>query len=236
MTEDEARGWIQQRFDVSRETWHRLEAYVEILREEMGNQNLIAESTRDHIWGRHIVDSAQLLPLVPPATDGAIWVDLGAGAGLPGIVVAILSDYHVAMIEMRKLRVAFLENVIERLGLTNASVIGGKVERAEIGIDQATRASVISARAYAPMERLIPSALHLADFSTIWLLPKGQNYKNELDIAQTLWHSDVQVEQSVTAPDSAILILKQVRGRQAGSSKVARHDPHRNRQSKRRRR
>ena len=237
MTEEEARDWIKAHFDVSRETWGRLEAYVEILREEMGNQNLIAESTRDHIWARHIVDSAQLLLLVSPTGGPAQWVDLGAGAGLPGIVIAVLSQYHVTMIEMRKMRIAFLEHVIETLGLTNATVIGSKVEKAQIGEDKsAAPASVISARAYAPMEKLIPSALHLADFSTIWLLPKGQNYKNELDIAQTLWHSDVQVEQSVTAPDSAILILKQVRGRQAGSSKVARHDPHRNRQSKRRRR
>lgn len=239
MTEDEARDWLRAKFDVSRETWARLEGFVDVLRDEMQRQNLISESTRDHVWARHIVDSAQLIALAPPPpSDGARahWVDLGAGAGLPGIIVAILSDYQVTMIEMRKKRIDFLNDAIAHLGLDNARVIGGKVERAELPAEneKARIASVISARAYAPMEKLIPSALHLADFSTIWLLPKGQNYKNELAIAQTLWHSEVEVERSVTAPDSAILILRQVRGRQAGN-RVARYDPHRNRQSKRRR-
>lgn len=235
MTEDEARDWLRAKFDVSRETWARLEDFVDLLREEMQRQNLISESTREHIWARHIVDSAQLITLAPPPPAGAHahWVDLGSGAGLPGIIVAILSDYQVTMIEMRTKRIAFLNDAIDRLGLVNARVFGGKVERAALPTgDRAHVASVISARAYAPMEKLIPSALHLADFSTIWLLPKGQNYKNELAIAETLWHSEVKVERSVTAPDSAILILRQVRGRQAGN-RVSRHDPHRNRQSKR---
>ncbi|MPT48699.1 MAG: 16S rRNA (guanine(527)-N(7))-methyltransferase RsmG [Sphingobium sp.] len=215
MTEEEARIWLQSNFDVSRETWDRLERYVAILLTEMANQNLIAESTRDHVWARHIVDSAQLLKLVPPAADGKqIWADLGAGAGLPGIVVAILSGYHVKMIEMRRKRVEFLEYVIQQLGL-NASVFGGKVEQAGPSLNGPV--SVISARAYAPMDRLIASALPLARKGTIWVLPKGQNFQNELDIAQTLWHSDASVAPSLTAEDSAILVLKNVRkkGRKA---------------------
>jgi 16S rRNA (guanine527-N7)-methyltransferase len=203
--EDEARSWLHSTFDVSRETWDRLQAYVVMLLEESAQQNLIAESTYEHVWARHVVDSAQLLTLAPvvKAEEAASWVDLGSGAGLPGVVVAILSGYSVLMIEMRRKRVEFLQSVISRLGLTNARVFLGKVERAEI----THPASIISARAYAPMERLIPSAHHLTDFSTIWLLPKGQNYQNELGIAQQLWHCEANVEQSITAPDSAILKL-----------------------------
>ena len=211
MTEEQAHAWLRSTFDVSRETWSRLEAYVEMLLAESAQQNLIAESTYGHVWARHIVDSAQLLKLAPPATNGVnrMWVDLGAGAGLPGIVAAILSDYQVLMIEMRRKRVEFLQSVIDRLGLGNARVFLGKVERAEI----AHPAAVVSARAYAPMERLIPSAHHLTDFSTIWLLPKGQNHENELAIAQELWHCEASTEQSITAPDSAILKLTDVRRR-----------------------
>ena len=180
-----------------------------MLLEEMGHQNLIAESTRAHIWARHIVDSAQLLTLVPPAAPDANWVDLGSGAGLPGMVVALLSGYRVTMIEMRRKRCEFLSHVVDTLGLANASVFGRKVEQARLD----GPAAVISARAYAPMEKLIASAAHLAEFSTVWVLPKGQNYKNELDIARSLWQSEARVERSLTAPDSAILVLTQVRRR-----------------------
>ena len=207
MTEDEAKAWLRSRFDVPRETWDRLDSYVAMLLEEMDHQNLIAESTREHIWARHIVDSAQLLTLVPEPAADASWIDLGSGAGLPGMVVAILSGYHVTMIEMRRKRIDFLHQVVGALGLANASVFGGKVEQARLD----TPATVVSARAYAPMEKLIASAAHLTDFSTLWVLPKGQNYKNELEIARTLWQSDTRVEGSLTAPDSAILVLTHVR-------------------------
>lgn len=208
MTEDEARDWLATQFDVPRGTRAKIEKFVALLLNEADQQNLIADSTRDHIWARHIVDSAQLLKLVPPPTPGRDrWIDLGAGAGLPGMIIAILSGYRVTMIEMRRKRIEFLEEAISHLGLSHAAVIGGKVEQARI----AGKAAVISARAYAPMERLIPSALHLADFSTVWLLPKGRNYENELDIARTLWHSDARVEHSLTAPESAILVLENVR-------------------------
>lgn len=211
MTEDEARQWLEHSFSVSRETWNRLDRYVALLLAGMKEQNLIAESTRDRIWARHIVDSAQLIPLVPQPAEKDLWVDLGAGAGLPGIVVAILSGYRVMMIEMRRKRVEFLEQVIGALGLTNASVFAGKVERAAASAPRP--AAVISARAYAPMERLIASALPLAGKNTVWVLPKGQNYQNELDIAQSLWQSDARVEPSLTALESAILVLKNVRKR-----------------------
>ena len=117
MTEDEARAWLMAQFDVPRETWDLLERYVAILLSAMDEQNLIAESTRPHIWARHIVDSAQLLLLVRDAGEGE-WVDLGSGAGLPGIVVACLSDRPVLMIETRRKRIDFLNNVIAQLAMS----------------------------------------------------------------------------------------------------------------------
>lgn len=221
MTEEDARRWLDDCFDVSRETWDRLEGYVALLLDEMSRQNLIAESTRDHIWARHIVDSAQLIGLAPLAQGNlGLWVDLGSGAGLPGIVVAILSSYQVKMIEMRRKRADFLCSVIERLALASSTAVcDHKVELARVD----EPAAVISARAYAPMEKLLRSAYHLSDLSTIWLLPKGQNFQNELDIATTLWHSDACIERSLTAPDSAILVLRNVRGQQGTRrQKVAR--------------
>lgn len=214
MTEEEARAWLERGFAVSRETWDRLERYVAMLLDGMAEQNLIAESTRNHVWVRHIVDSAQLIPLAPPPSgEGDHWVDLGAGAGLPGIIIAALTGYRVTMIEMRRKRVEFLNAVIEALDLRNASVFAGKVERAATAIP--TPAAVISARAYAPMERLIASALPLAGKNSVWILPKGQNFQNELAMAQSLWQSEARVEPSMTASESAILVLKNVRKRGA---------------------
>lgn len=202
MTEEEAQAWIDAQFDVSRETGDKLKRFVALLLDEADRQNLISDSTRPHIWARHIVDSAQLLPLARPAGDGP-WVDLGAGAGLPGIVIAILGVRPVILIEERKKRAAFLEHLVADLDLAHCHVRASKVERCIM----AEPAAVISARAYAPLPRLLDSARHLATKDTLWLLPKGRNYQNEMDQARLLWQGAFHVEQSVTDPDSAVLSL-----------------------------
>jgi 16S rRNA (guanine527-N7)-methyltransferase len=205
VTEDEARGWLQTNFDVSRETWDRLERYVAILLAAMDEQNLIAESTRPHIWARHIVDSAQLLPLAAQAGEGE-WLDLGSGAGLPGIVLACLSDRPMVMVESRRKRIDFLESVIADLGLTHARIFGGRVE-----MMPATNAAVISARAYAPLPKLFESALHLSDKKSLWVLPKGRNAQNELEAARPAWQGVFHIESSVTDADSAIVVAHAVK-------------------------
>ena len=204
MTEDDAKNWLKSNFDVPRETWQRLARYVDMLLSEMDHQNLIAESTRDHVWARHIVDSAQLLKLAEEPEDG-LWLDLGSGAGLPGIVVAILSDHQVVMMESRRKRINFLNHVIGELALSNAKVHGGRVETAS-----PAKAAMISARAYAPLDRLFSSALHLSTDKTTWLLPKGRNAQNELEAAQSAWQGVFHVERSITDPESAIIIARSV--------------------------
>lgn len=205
MTEEEARAWIAQNFTVPRETWAQLETYVTLLKDEMSRQNLIAESTRNSIWSRHIVDSAQLL-LNGSAVTRERWADLGAGAGLPGIVIAILSQAQVSLVENRKKRIDFLTAVVERCNLDRASVIGSRVE----GWNPAEPVSHISARAYAPLSRLLESAIHLSRSKTLWLLPKGRNWQNEVASAQALWHFTFHVKQSVTDDESAVLLLRSV--------------------------
>lgn len=202
MTEEEARAWLESNFDVPRETWDRLECYVALLLEEAERQNLISQSTKAHIWARHIVDSAQLLRLA--RTVRGRWVDLGAGAGLPGIVVAILSDRPVTLIESRKLRVGFLDHVIEALRLPSALTSLTRVEL--VTLDQP--AGIISARAFAPLPRLFATAVHLSDSETLWLLPKGRNWQNELASASEAWQAVFHVEQSITDADSAILTVR----------------------------
>lgn len=205
MTEEEARAWIADQFAVSRETWDRLERFVAMLLVEMERQNLIAESTRPHVWARHIVDSAQLLTFTGDAPDGQ-WIDLGSGAGLPAIVVALLTDRPILMVESRRKRIDFLQAVVDELGLRHAAVFAGRVE-----VVPKTAAAIISARAYAPLPRLLATAIHLADEKTLWVLPKGRNAQNELETARAAWQGMFHVERSVTDADSAIIVARNVK-------------------------
>src|SRR5215212_4968783 len=131
---------------VSRETLDRLKAFADRLTAESRRQNLIATSTLNHLWERHILDSAQLARFAPK--PGASWADIGSGAGLPGIVIACLVDGPVTLVEPRRLRAEFLSDTIDALGL-NASVECVKAERITGTFD------VITARAVAPLGKLL---------------------------------------------------------------------------------
>lgn len=202
MTEDEAQGWIRERYGVSRET--QLATFVELLREEAARQNLIAPSTLDQVWARHIVDSAQLLTHAP---DDRVWLDIGSGAGLPGLVIALLRDAPVELVEPRKLRTDFLSRAAGELGLTNVSISTAKIERTH------GQVAVISARAVAQLGDLFRIAAHRSTSSTVWVLPKGRNAQSEVAEARRKWHGSFHVEPSITAPDSLIVVAREVRPR-----------------------
>jgi 16S rRNA (guanine527-N7)-methyltransferase len=189
---------------VSRETFEKLEAYAALLREESGRQNLVSASTLDQLWDRHILDSAQLVRFEPHR--GAAWADIGAGAGLPGIVIACLVDGPVTLIEPRRLRAEFLHKVAESLTL-NASIVSSKAERVE------GRYDVITARAVASLGKLLRISQHLSTGKTVWALPKGRSAQSELVEAQRAWQGAFRVEQSVTDPDSHIVVATGVRAR-----------------------
>ncbi len=190
--------------DVSRETFEKLEAYAALLREESGRQNLVSASTLDQLWERHILDSAQLVRFEPQR--GASWVDIGSGAGLPGVVIACLADGAVTMIEPRRLRADFLHKVSESLRL-NTTVFIGKAERAGGKYD------VITARAVASLPHLLEISAHLSTRNTVWALPKGRSAAAELVEAQRTWQGAFHVEQSVTDERSFIIVGTGVRAR-----------------------
>jgi len=205
VTEEEAQDWLRVTLNVSRETLDKLARYLALVLEGAEEQNLIARSTFDVFWTRHIVDSAQLLPLAAEAGEGD-WLDLGAGAGMPGIVVAILSGGPVHLVEERRGRVNFLNRVIEELDLPNAQVFGCKV--------QALRhapAAVISARAFAPLPKLFDLAHSFSTQKTVWLLPKGRSARDELANAQHNWQGTFHVKPSLTDSEAAILVATGVR-------------------------
>ena len=204
---------------VSRETFDRLQAYIDLLLAESQKQNLISAGSTEDLWERHILDSAQLVRFEPDAR--AAWVDIGSGAGLPGIVVSCLVAGQMTLIEPRRLRADFLRRVIDELDL-NACVLTCKAEAAQGQFD------VITGRAVARLSAFLKLSAHLSTRNTVWALPKGRSADLELAEALRTWQGVFHVEQSVTDPESQIVVATGVR--------VKQDDPHRGSQSKGRRR
>jgi 16S rRNA (guanine527-N7)-methyltransferase len=201
VTEGEVRAWIEARYGPERLSL--LERYVSALLESNQEQNLISKSTEAVIWARHILDSAQLERFAPEA---GTWLDVGSGPGLPGIVLAILTGKPVLLVEPRRKRMAFLEEVCASLGLEQVRVRQANIERVS---DESFDA--VTARAYAPLPEIFSSTVQLTRPSTIWILPKGRSAAAELAEAQKTWHGVFHVEQSLSNEEARIIVATGVR-------------------------
>jgi 16S rRNA (guanine527-N7)-methyltransferase len=151
----------------------------------------------------------QLVPFAPSAK--ASWIDLGTGAGFPGLIVAALHKGPVTLVEERRLRADFLRRAAEALGV-EVEIIGMKAERVP-----RRRFDVISARAFAPLPRLLDLGTAFSTTKTLWLLPKGRNAAAELEALDPSWQGDFRLEPSLTDPEAAIIVAQGVkrRGRKA---------------------
>ncbi|MES2986634.1 MAG: RsmG family class I SAM-dependent methyltransferase [Pseudomonadota bacterium] len=207
MTEQEARQWIIDRFGVSRETL--LNRFEAILRDEATRQNLISAASFEQLWTRHFVDSAQLIDAAKDAGRGA-WLDVGTGAGMPGLVVAMLIDRPVVLVEPRAKRADFLYRAAALLEIGRRVT----VEQREIEkYKPINPAAIVSARAVSELSLLLASTHHCTDSSTIWLLPKGRAAHSEVEAAAAKWQGSFHVEPSITQADSGIVIAQGVRPR-----------------------
>jgi 16S rRNA (guanine527-N7)-methyltransferase len=202
MDEVEARAWVERACDVPRETMARLDAFAALLRAENERQNLVSRGTLAELWLRHIADSAQLLRFAPA---GASWVDLGTGAGFPGLVAATLHDGPVTLVEERRLRVDFLRRA--------AAVLGVRVEILHCKAERIPHRpfDVISARAFAPLTRLLELGTGFSTTKSLWLLPKGRNAETELAALDPSWQGDFRLEPSVTDTEAQIIVAEGVR-------------------------
>ncbi len=199
--EEGAKAWLTDTLGVSRETMALLERLNAFVAAEAEHQNLVSASTLANMWQRHIVDSAQLLRLADPRAEEH-WIDLGSGAGFPGLVIALIAPCRVMLVESRGLRIAYLERAILHLGLGDrVRVAGAALERVPT-----VAADYISARAFAPLPRLLEGAARFSTENTRWLLPKGRNARTELESVSAAWQSVFHVEQSLTDADAAILV------------------------------
>lgn len=178
----------------------RLAAYAALLRKWNPSINLIAPGTVPDLERRHLQDSAQLASLVVDPWDG-LWLDIGSGGGLPGLVVAIHHpDSELLLVDSDRRKVAFLQTAIRELGLSQCRATAGRIE------DLApASARHLSARALAPLPRLMPYLdRHLAADGTAWLM-KGQNWQAELDQSEAEAQFDILIHRSLTDPAAAIL-------------------------------
>lgn len=187
---------------VSRETFARLESIVDQIIAANATQNLISASSVDSIWSRHVSDSLQLLRY---ANCGP-WLDLGTGAGFPGLVIGAVSSFEMHLCEERRLRAAFLEDLVSTASLENVTVHGIKVQAVDL-----PPVAVISARAFAPLGKLLELGFRFSTEKTVWVLPKGRNASAELESIRSTWHGSFRLEPSVTDPDSFIIVATGVR-------------------------
>lgn len=200
-SEEQAREWVSAQPGVSCETINTLDQLVAFVSQEAQHQNLVSAATLGQMWQRHVADSAQLLRFVEPRVDEH-WLDLGSGAGFPGLVVAIMAPCRVTLVESRGLRIAYLNKAIGQIGLgSRVQVAGALLDKVE-----GFAADYISARAFAPLPRLLDGAGRFSTEKTRWLLPKGRNARTELESIAPAWQKLFHVEQSLTDSEAAILV------------------------------
>lgn len=201
-------------FDVSRETLGRLKLYAQLLEQWQKAVNLVSAKTLPQVWERHFADSAQLYRMAP---DAKRWVDLGSGAGFPGLVVAILmaerGDCRVTLVESDVRKCAFMREVGRQTGIV-VDVAGERIESfSTSGRISETAIDVISARALAPLDRLLELSSALFSRNTLGLFLKGREVRSELDEAQRRWAFDSTVVPSLTDASGRILQVRAPRAR-----------------------
>jgi 16S rRNA (guanine527-N7)-methyltransferase len=194
---------------VSRETADRLDRFVTLLLVTQSHTNLIGRATVGEIWTRHVADSLQLLDLAP---DAKRWLDIGTGAGFPGIVIGCaLADHPgsaVHLVESQGKKAAFLREVVADLALP-ATVHHQRIE----DLSEVARPDVVTARAVAPLSKLLGYVAPFVKSGAKALLPKGQDVEAELTEAAKCWHIEAELTPSRTSPASRILIVRALRRR-----------------------
>lgn len=209
--ESAARSWFKALPEWNDEVLDRLEDLAVLLTAENDVQNLVSDASLAELWVRHYADSAQLLNFVPRETCRS-WLDLGTGAGFPGLVIAVLRpECQVHMVESRGRRIEWLQRAADSLRLSNAHVSGTKVEALET-----RKFDAISARAFAPLPKLLDLSARFSTDKTVWLLPKGRSARQELKELQG-WNHLFHVEQSITDTEAGVIVgtLNGRKGRKA---------------------
>ena len=194
--------------NVSRETFLRLKEYEKLLFKWNAKINLVSRSTLDNFWNRHVLDSAQFLSSV--GEKAGKWVDLGSGGGLPGLVVAILSDEiepvnKLFLVEADVRKAVFLKTVCRELGL-KVEVYNNRIEELPL-----MSSNIVSARALAPLKTLCLYAKNHLEKDGVAVFAKGENWKAELVEAQKKWIFSYEAVKSTLHEGSVVLVLRGIK-------------------------
>jgi 16S rRNA (guanine527-N7)-methyltransferase len=193
---------FQRLTDVSRETLARLETYAVLLRKWQKAINLVSRDSLDDLWRRHMLDSAQLFPLLPE--NNGVLVDLGSGAGFPGLVLAVLGVPAVHLVESDARKCAFLREAARGLGVA-VQIHNCRAEEMPV-----IAADVVTARALAPLPGLLDLAERFLGSHTICLFLKGKGVDEELTRAGERWNMTLTRQSSASDPSGTILRLEHV--------------------------
>lgn len=212
---------FESAFSVSRETTERLKIYEKLLQHWSKTINLVAPSTLNEIWHRHFADSAQILRLAPPirassdTTGPHAWVDLGSGAGFPGLVVALLlaetsdsSQARVTLVESDSRKAAFLREVAREMAVP-VDILPLRAEAAATRVSLRS-AGVVSARAVAPLPRLLALAAPFFGPETVGVFLKGREVSRELQTAELEWDFESQLVPSLTDPEARVVVVRKL--------------------------
>jgi 16S rRNA (guanine527-N7)-methyltransferase len=204
VTEDEARAYVAGLTDTA--GMARLETFAALVLDENQRQNLIARATEPHLWQRHIADSAQLIENVSRETlgpnAGGPWLDLGSGPGFPGLVIAALNpNMPVVLVESRARRAEFLMRAAAALDLKKCRIEGQRLERVT-----PFAARAISARAFAPLNKLLDLSAPFSTRATAYVLPKGRSAAQELESLKPSIRTMFHVKHSLTDPEAGIIV------------------------------
>lgn len=198
---DRAREQVLRDYDVSRETTQSLDIYVAQLARWQTVKNLVGPSTLSEVWSRHVADALQLLTLAP---DAKTWLDLGSGAGIPGLILAIAGrerGIRVTLVESNARKCAFLTEAARLTGAP-AAIRNTRIEGV---IATLTGTDVVCARALAPLDQLLAWSEPLLKSGTMGLFPKGRDVQAELTQAATRWTVAHDLVPSRTDPDARIV-------------------------------
>lgn len=187
---------------VSNKVLQKFDLYHDMLVRWQVGLNLIGTSTQSQIWERHFLDSAQLYQCLPPHNSPGPWVDVGSGAGFPGLVVSLLADYPVHLVERDQKKAMFLREVV-RATQSTAVVHAESIEKLKL-----PKASVISARALAPLSRLLSLVQPISEPNTICLFPKGRQFSEDLTRARKYWNIRCKLKVSITDSEARIIIVE----------------------------
>ncbi len=192
-----------RRVPVSRETLARLEILLALLERWQRRINLVGAGGLADPWRRHLLDSAQLFRLLPGAAPRLL--DLGSGAGFPGLVLAIMGVREVHLVESDRRKAAFLREAARETGCEGVRVHPRRIETLD-----PFPVTVVTARALAPLPRLLDLAAPFLGPGTVGLFPKGRNLEAELTAARRHWRMTAEIEPSLSSPEGRILVLREV--------------------------